>query len=246
MSPPRFGLGAFAWALVQPLRGAWWQLREPQLRALAVAPALVTLLVGAVLSAGAVLAAVQLQPQPFGRVVLAVIGVALALLFTVQLSGAISSAALERMSIYVQKKTTGEAPEPTLGVGRVLASAARSVLPTLRSLVLWALCSAAAAGLVLVPPFGPVLVVPVQVLLGAGFLAHGAVAASRERLELPRRLYWREPACLLGLTLGFVPFLLVPPLLIVGAGTIAISGTLVALGIRARRGPTSLPSSGAR
>jgi len=196
------------------------------LGALALAPAGITLLVAVALVRGAWLAADEL--------VLKLVLLALALLFTVQLSGAINGAALERMSLYVQKKLTGEAPEPAIGVGRVVLVAARSALPTLKSLVLWALCAGAAAGLVLVPPFGPLLVIPVQVLLGAAFLAHGAVTASRQRLELPRQLYWREPACLLGLTLGFVPFLLVPPLLIAGAGTIAISGTFVALGIRER------------
>ena len=44
--PPKFGLAAFFWALLQFPRALLWQLREKELRSLAVLPNLVTLLFG--------------------------------------------------------------------------------------------------------------------------------------------------------------------------------------------------------
>lgn len=75
------------------------------------------------------------------------------------------------------------------------------------------------------------LVVVSQVALAAGFLAHGSVVMARDRLGLPRWLYFRQPALLIGLTLGVVPFVLFPPLALLGAIALSVSGTIVAVGI---------------
>jgi hypothetical protein len=178
------------------------------------------------------------------RVVLHALLAFSALVATLRLQGAVTAAVTERMSLFVQRTVLGQAPEPTMGTGKVLWQAVKSVVPTLKALVLWGLTSLAAAALVLIPGMGAVLVVPVQAVVAAAFLAHGAVADSRGRLGLPRWLYLRELACLLGLTLGFLPFVLFPPLMLVGSGAMAISGTLVALGARARRAALTKPQQG--
>jgi uncharacterized protein involved in cysteine biosynthesis len=247
--PPRFGLFAFGWAALQPLRAAFWQFRFAELRALALQPVLLTMGLGVGLLLLSVVAAAPLQHALMRegdtlaghaawlgvRVLLQAVLAFGALLATLRLQGAVSGAAMERMSLFVQKRVTGTAPEPTIGAGRVLLNAVRSVVPSLKSLVLWVLTSLAAATLVLVPGVGPVLVVGAQAVVASAFLAHGAVTDSRGRLGLPRWLYVREPACLVGLTCGFLPFVLFPPLMLVGGGAVAISGTLVALGTRLRR-----------
>lgn len=255
--PPRFGLWAFFWAVVQPLRAVWWQLRFTELRALAMVPAAVTLVLGTALVMASVLLAAPAQNllMTHGQGVLGnaawvlvrilvhvVLGFA-AVVATIRLQAAVAGAALERMALFVQRRILGTAPEPAIGLGRMVVNALRALLPSLRSLVLWGLTALAAATVVLIPVVGPALVFPVEAALAAGFLAHGAVIDSRERLGLPRFLYLKEPACLLGLTVGFVPFVLFPPLMIVGGGAIAVSGALVAVGLSERRRETTSASA---
>jgi len=246
---PRFGLFAFFWAMVQPLRAVWWQLRFQELRALSVIPVVLTLTIGTAMQVFSFMAAAPLQELLMkhgegllgsaawvsSRVLVHVVLAFAAVVVTFRLLSAIGGATLERMSLFVQRRVTGTAPEPAIGVGQVVLNVVRGLLPTLRSLVLWGLTSLAAATVVLIPVAGPVLVLPVQALLAAGFLAHGAVIDSRDRLGLPRLLSLREPAALLGLTVGFLPFVLLPPLLIVGGGAIAIAGAFVAVGLAERR-----------
>jgi hypothetical protein len=231
---------SFFWALLQPLRAVWWQLKYAELRALALKCALVTVAAVTALLGAAFFAAGPLQRLVFGstgvvaaaeQVVIYLLLSLVALFAALQLQGPITSAFCERMSLFVQKQLTGVAPEPELGKRRVLLGAVKSLFPTLRALLLWGLTAAAAALLVLLPPFGPLLVVPVQLMLGAAFLAHAAVAQVRPRLGLPRRLYLKQPGAMLGLAIGFVPFVMFPPFALAGAGAIAISGTFVGLRI---------------
>jgi hypothetical protein len=104
-----------------------------------------------------------------------------------------------------------------------------------RRLFAWALSSAAAYLLVLVPGAGPVLVVVAQTAIAALFLAHGTIVENRARLGLPRMLLVREPALVMGLALALSPLVLFPPLMVVTGGPVAIAGALVALGAARRR-----------
>lgn len=238
---------AFFWAMLQPLRAVWWQLTIPELRKLALKPLALTFGLGISLLVATFMLAAPLQHALWGdhptnnaigvagRIVLHAMLAFVALILTLRLQGAVNGAYLERMSLFVQEKRTGSAPEPVTGVGKVLVNAVRSAVPSFRALLIWALMSLIAFAVVLIPVAGPVLVLPLQVAVASGFLAHGAVADSRGRLDLPRWLYVREAPCLLGLTLGFVPFVLFPPLMLVGGGAIAISGALVAIGTKYRR-----------
>ncbi|MFZ5440367.1 MAG: EI24 domain-containing protein [Myxococcota bacterium] len=246
--PPRNALGAFGWAALQLPRAVVWQWRERELRQLMVAPALTTLLVGLALLTAAVLGAGPLEAALLSRgdgllaglawlalrVVLTVVLVVAALLTTWQLQGAIAAASLERMALYVQRAVEGAAPPPQLGALAVVKTAVRSLFPTVRRLVAWALSALAAATLVLVPLAGPVLVVVAQTLIAVLFLSHGAITDNRQRLGLPRRLLLREPALVLGFALALVPLVLVPPLMLVFGGPVAIAGALVALGVGRR------------
>jgi hypothetical protein len=216
---------------------------------LAVLPGAVTLTVGAALTVASFLVAgplegLLMQHRPGllgGAAWLAVRILLLALLLlasglaTWQLQGAIASAYLERMALYVQQEVEGQAPAPAVGPAQVVRKAAMGVLPRVKGLVAWALSALAATTLILVPGVGPILVMAAQAAIASGFLAHGAIADNRERLGLPPRLLLREPASVLGLALGLVPLVLVPPLLMFAGGPVTIAGALVALGIHRRR-----------
>jgi uncharacterized protein involved in cysteine biosynthesis len=246
--PPKQPLGAFFWALAQVPRAVWWQLREKELRGLAVAPALITLALGIALTVAAILAAEPIltwwstrSPGVLGqvtwiaeRVVLTVVLLIGAALTTWQLQGAIAAASLERMTLCVQRIVNGQAPPPTVGPLQVVKRAARSLFPRTKQLVAWVLSTLAALTLIAVPVVGPVLVVGVQASLGALFLAHGAITDNRERLGLPRKLLLKEPALVLGLAVALAPLILFPPAMILSGGPVAIAGTLVALGTQRR------------
>jgi uncharacterized protein involved in cysteine biosynthesis len=248
--PPRQPIGAFAWALLQLPRAAWWQLREKELRALALAPALITFAIGMVLTIGAIFAVEPIltwwsdkSPGVLGevtwiaeRVVLTVVLLIGAALATWQLQGAIASAPLERMTLYVERVVNGTAPPPKVGPLEVVKRAARGLFPRTARIVAWLLSTVAALLLIAVPVVGPVLVVVVQTAIGALFLAHGAIADNRERLGLPRKLLLKEPALVLGLAVAVVPLVLFPPAMVLSGGPVAIAGALVALGSRRREG----------
>ncbi len=248
--PPKPAVGAFLWSALQLPRAWLWQFREKDLRALAMGPAVITFVVGAVLIAAAVGGAGPLQDLWTSRgtglvggvtwlaerVLLTVVLVIGAAMITWQLQGAIASASLERMALYVQRVVQGDAPAPTVGALEVVRRAALGFLPRVGRLVVWLLSTAVALTLVLVPVIGPVLVVVAQTCIASLFLAHGAIADNRERLGLPRRLLLREPALVLGLAVAFVPLILVPPLMLVSGGPVAIAGALVALGSQRRQG----------
>lgn len=248
---PRNPLAAFFWAAAQVPRAFAWVLRFPELRAVVVLPLVVTLVLGAALLAGSWFAARPLlelvmaqQPGTLHQlawgVSITVTHLLLALsavVVALQLQGGVSSAYHERASLFVQRRLTGSAPEPATGTVAVLLRAVK-VLPSVRTLLLWALTAFCSATLIFVPVAGPVLVVVAQLALAAGFLAHGAVVMARDRLGLPRWLYFREPALLLGLTLGVLPFVLFPPLALFGAVALSVSGTIVAVGA-AHRYPLS-------
>lgn len=247
--PPKNPLGAFAWSAVQLPRAVLWQWREKELRALMVAPALVTFLVGLALLVAAVLGAGALQDTLLHlgdgglaslaavalRVALTAVLVVAALLVTLQLQGAIAAASLERMALYVQRTIEGDAPPPAMGTLAVVKTAVRTLFPTAKRLVIWALSALVAATLVLVPVVGPVLVVVTQTAIGVLFLAHGTITDNRARLGLPRRFLLREPALVLGFAVVLVPLVLVPPLMLLFGGPVAIAGALVAVGSKRRR-----------
>lgn len=253
--PPRHAVGAFAWAVVQLPRAVLWQLRERELRQQALMPVLVSLGVAVLLIVAAVMAAGPLEallldraPGALGavtwvatRVVLTIVLIVGALLASWQLQGALTAAGLERMALHVQRVVSGDAPSPTMGAVEVVKRAALGVIPSVRRLLLWALTSVAAVGLMLVPVAGPVLVIVAQAGIAALFLAHGAIADNRDRLGLPRRLLLREPALLLGYTVACVPLVLVPPLLFFAMGPVAVGGALVALGAQRRRAALGAP-----
>lgn len=255
--PPGNAVGAFFWAALQLPRALVWQVRERELRAQALRPLMVTFFVGLALAVGAVFAAGPLEAlllhrgEGLGasvrwvavRVGLTAVLLVLAVLLTWHLQAAIASAWLERMTLYVQREVNGDAPEPTVGTLEVAKRAARGVFPRLRGLVAWALAALASAGLLLVPVAGPVLVVAAQAAIGATFLAHAVVTDNRARLGLPKRLLLREPALLLGLALALAPLTVVPPLLFVLSGPVAIAGAMVALGAQRRRAGQLPPSS---
>lgn len=246
--PPRFGVAAFFWAILQFPRALVWQLRESQLRELAVLPNVVTLVVGAALTGAAGFGAGPLLEQLMtrgegllasaawvtARIVLTLVLVAAAAVLTWHVQGFIAEAYLERMALYVQQVVEGAAPEPEKGALQVLRAAALGVFPRVKRLVAWALSAAAAATLVLVPTVGPVLVVVGQTAIAALFMAHGTIAENRARLGLPRRLLLREPALVLGLAVALSPLILLPPLLLFTGGPVAIAGALVALGAKRR------------
>lgn len=246
--PPRAAAGAFGWAALQLPRAVVWQLRERELRKLMVAPALVTMLVGAALLVAAVVGAGLLQDgwmQPgsgfFGSVAFIAVRVALtavlvvaAALTTLQLQGAIAAASLERMALYVQRAVDGDAPPPAMGTLAVVKAAVKTLVPSVKRLVAWGLSALAAVTLVLVPVVGPVLVVVTQTAIGALFLAHGTITDNRARLGLPRKLLLKEPALVLGLAVALAPLVLVPPLMLFAGGPVAIAGAMVAVGSRRR------------
>jgi uncharacterized protein involved in cysteine biosynthesis len=251
--PPRSPVGAYFWAAVQLPRALLWQLREPRLRTLAVFPAVLALGLGLTLSIAALIGAEPLHyllatrhsgavgnAEWFGqRLVLTLtllIGAAFA---TWQLQGAIASAALERMALYVQREVNGDAPDATLGPLEVVARAVVGLVPRVTRLVSWLLSTVAALTLVLVPVVGPVLVIVVQTVIGALFLSHSVITDNRVRLGLPRRLLVREPAMVLGLATALTPLLLLPPLMIFAGGPVAIAGALVAVGTQRRRGASA-------
>jgi uncharacterized protein involved in cysteine biosynthesis len=245
----RLVLGAFLWASLQGPRAVLWQVRERELRSLALLPAVLTvvcgagLLVGAVLAAGALTGLLSREAHGFGEAGLRLLLQALltgvlmlaATFLAWHLQSAIAAAMYERMALYVQRHVLGESPLPAIGTVEVLKRTLRSVFPRVRSLVAWALTALAGLGLVLVPVVGPVLAVGAQVAIAALFLAHGTITDNRERLGLPRRFLLAEPALVLGLALALTPLVLVPPLLLVFGGPVAIAGAFVALGSAARR-----------
>ncbi|HEY3449574.1 MAG TPA: hypothetical protein VGK67_24690 [Myxococcales bacterium] len=218
-------------------------------------PNLVTLLVGTALTAAAVVGAGPLLEQLMSkgsgalaaaawvtaRVVLTLVLVVAAGIATWHVQSAIADAYLERMALYVQRVVDGDAPAPVKGALEVLRSAALGIFPRVKRLFAWALSALAAATLVLVPTVGPVLVVVAQTAIAALFLAHGTIADNRARLGLPRLLLVREPALVAGLALSLSPLLLVPPLMLVTGGPVAIAGALVALGARRRRAGSAAP-----
>ena len=242
MRVPTNPLARFFWAIVQVPRAFVWVVRFPELRSLVVLPLVVTIALGAALLVGAWFAASPLlslvmrhQPGALHEIawggalvvthlLLAVSAVVIAL----QLQNGVSSAYHERASLFVQRRVTGNAPAPASGALGVLLRAVK-ILPSVRTVLLWALTALCAATLILIPVAGPVLVIGSQVVLAAGFLAHGAVTACRDRLGLQRWLYFREPALLMGLTVGVLPFVLFPPLALVGAVGLSVCGTHVAL-----------------
>jgi hypothetical protein len=247
--PPDAWVGAFLWATLQFPRAVLWQLREKELRKLAFAPALVTLLVGlglfiaAVVSAGPLALWLLHHATAFSsglaeltaRVIVTAMLIVMAAGATWQLQGSISAAALQRMALYVQRVVEGEAPEPSLTAVQVVALAVKTLIPSLSRFLAFALSWLAAATLILVPVAGPVLVLVAQTAIGALFLSHGAIAGNRERLGLPRLLALRESAVVLGLALAFAPLILVPPLMLFTGGPVAIAGAMVAIGSRRRR-----------
>ena len=174
------------------------------------------------------------------RIVFTLVLVVLAAVATWHVQGLIADAFLERMALCVQRVVDGEAPEPEKGALHVLRSAALGFFPRVRRIVAWLLTTAAAASLILVPTFGPVLVVVAQTAISALFLAHGTIADNRGRLGLPRLLLVREPALVLGLAVSLSPLLLVPPLMLVTGGPVAIARA-VALGARRRRAGSAAP-----
>lgn len=247
--PPDAWAGAFLWAALQFPRALVWQVREKELRKLAFAPALGTLLVGLGLFIGAVFAAGPVSlwllhhatafssgfAELTARVIVTGMLIVMAAGATWQLQGAISAAALQRMALYVQRVVEGEAPEPSLNAVQVVALAMKTLVPNLSRFVAFVLSWLAATTLILVPVAGPVLVLVAQTAIGALYLAHGSIAGNRERLGLPRLLALRESAVVLGLALAFAPLILVPPLMIVTGGPVAIAGAMVAFGSRRRR-----------
>jgi uncharacterized protein involved in cysteine biosynthesis len=253
--PPRQPVGAFFWAMLQLPRAAWWQVREKELRVLALMPALLTLAVGLVLTAGAIIAVEPIltwwsdrSPGFLGdvtwiaeRVVLTVVLLIGAAFVTWQLQGAIASGPLERMMLHVQRVVNGEAPPPKVGPLEVVKRAARGLFPRTARVVAWVLCTIVALTLIAVPVVGPVLVVAVQTAIGALFLAHGAIADNRERLGLPRKLLLKEPAIVLGLAVAFVPLVLFPPVMVLSGGPVAIAGALAALGTQRREAERVAP-----
>jgi len=241
--PPQVAVGAFAWAALQLPRALWWQMRAPELRALTVAPALWTLVLGLLAALSAVVAAGALTSLvvPPGawwhlllRAVLTLVLLIAAALGTWQLQSAIAAPLLERMTLVVQREVLGVAPPASNGLTSALRHAISGVLPNARRLSAWLLSAALGATLVLVPGIGPVLVIPVQAVVAAIFLAHGAITDNRQRLGLPRRLLLREPALVLGLAVACVPLMLFPPSLLFAGGTVHIAGALVALGCHRR------------
>jgi uncharacterized protein involved in cysteine biosynthesis len=252
--PPRNALGAFAWAVLQLPRAVWWTARESRLRSLLVAPALLAAVLTLLFCVAAVLGAGPLEALLFDRPE-GVVGTAtwlglrvaltgcllIAAVFTGwHLSAALTSASLERMALYVQREVQGDAPPPVTGAPQVLQKAVRNLFPRTRQLLVWALSTAAAMGLVLVPVVGPVLMLVAQTLINALFLAHGAITDNRERLGLPRRLLLREPALLLGYGLACVPVVLIPGVAAFAAAPVTVGGALVALG--AHRRATEAPA----
>lgn len=257
--PPRNPAGALLWAALQLPRAVVWQLRERELRRLMFAPAVLAFGLGSLACVGAVLAGGPLQAllmehgsgllgdlaYGVARVVITLVLLVGALLAAWQLQGALLSASLERMALHVQREVLGDAPAPETNAVAVAKRAVLGLVPSARRLTLWALTALAGLTLVLVPVVGGVLVVVAQTAIGALFLAHGAIADNRARLGLPRRLLLKEPALLMGYALGCAPLLLVPPVLLVFSGPVAIGGAMVALGAhvrgRARAPATSAP-----
>jgi uncharacterized protein involved in cysteine biosynthesis len=244
--PPRNPFGRFAWAVVQVPRAFWWQLRDGALRKLFLLPTVLTVLVGSALMVGAAIAsgAVVGHFEHAGNATIAAVSMTLefllvfaisaaaALFITWHAQSAIAAPAFERMTLHVQRVIEGDAPAPSVGALEVMRRALRGLLPRLRSLIAWALTAAAGATLIFVPVVGPVLAVGAQAVIAALFLSHGTITDNRTRLGLPRRLLLVEPALVLGLALGLLPLVLVPPLLFFCGGPVAIAGALVALGSR--------------
>jgi uncharacterized protein involved in cysteine biosynthesis len=237
------------WAALQLPRALLWQLREPRLRALAVFPAVVAFGIGMTLSVLAVISEEPLHhllatrtPGAVGnaawfaeRLVLTLVMLIGVIFATWQLQSAVAGAALERMALYVQREINGAAPDAKLGTLEVVKRAALGFIPRVGRVISWLLSTIAALTLVLVPVIGPVLVLVVQTIIGACFLAHSVITDNRERLGLPRRLLLEEPALVLGLATALAPLLLVPPLMLVAGGPVAIAGALVAVGTQRRR-----------
>lgn len=247
--PPKQPVAAFLWAAVQLPRALLWQLREPRLRALAVFPAVVAFGIGMTLSVLAVISEEPLHhllatrtPGAVGnaawfaeRLVLTLVMLIGVIFATWQLQSAVAGAALERMALYVQREINGVAPDAKVGTLEVVKRAALGFIPRVGRIISWLLSTIAALTLVLVPVIGPVLVLVVQTIIGACFLAHSVITDNRERLGLPRRLLLKEPALVLGLATALAPLLLVPPLMLVAGGPVAIAGALVAVGTQRRR-----------
>jgi uncharacterized protein involved in cysteine biosynthesis len=255
--PPRNALGAFAWAFIQLPRALLWTARESALRALVFTPALVGAALTLALCAAAVLGAGPLEELLFDRhdgvvgtaswlglrVMLTLCLLAAAVFTGWQLAGALTWASLERMSLYVQREVLGDAPRPAIGAPEVLQRAVVSLFPKTKQLLLWALSSAAAMGLVLVPAVGPVLVLVAQTAINAVSLAHAAIADNRERLGLPRRLLLREPALLFGYALACVPVVMIPGVAAFAAAPVTVGGALVALGAHRRSAALATPGA---
>lgn len=241
--PPRAPWGAFAWAVVQLPRAFWWQLREPELRRLTVAPTLWAGLAGLALAIAAVLGGGPLTERlvPEGawwnllaRAVLTFVLLVAAALGTWQLQSVIAAPSLERMALFVQREVLGVAPEAEWALTTALRRAVSGVLPNARRFSAWLISAALGASLVLIPVVGPLLVIPVQAAVAAVFLAHGAITDNRDRLGLPRRLLLREPALVIGFAAACAPLMLFPPVLLFAGGTVQVAGALVALGCHRR------------
>lgn len=258
---PKNPFARFAWALVQLPRAFWWQISDGELRRLLLLPTILTvvigiaLIIGAAVLSGTIIAWTHSQEGAHVAAVavtfeylllFAVLSLA-AIFLTWHAQSAFAAPAFERMTLHVQRKLDGDAPEPNIGALEVMRRALRALFPRVRSLILWALTAAAGATLVFVPVIGAPLAIGVQALIAALFLAHGTITDNRTRLGLPRRFLLKEPALMLGLSVGLVPLVLVPPILLFSGGPIAIGGAFVALGARAEKSEAEdLPDGTAR
>lgn len=239
---PRNPLGRLAWAFAQLPRAYWWQVRDAELRRLLLLPTIVTLVVGlGLIVAAAIFSSTLFDGNEGARawvtverlLAFAILSVG-AIFLTWHAQSALAAPAFERMALHVQRTLDGTAPQPSIGALEVIRRTVRALFPRVRSLIAWALTAAAGATLIFVPVVGAPLALGAQALIAALFLAHGTITDNRARLGLPRKFLLKEPALTLGLAIALVPLVLVPPVLLLSGGPIAIAGALVGLGARSR------------
>ena len=231
-------------------RAWWWMLRHHTLRRglwrpLALIPGIFALLSIAALVFGDDVFELVVA-DPGGRVghagyvvaeVIVQLGLVVLALGVAVLSVApLSALAFDRLSRATEAMLGWPLPPSVLGPKELLKAFALQRIPTIFSLVAYAISAAAALWLVLIPVVGPFVVVAVELLLLAiALLRNGLGDAVARRPDLPGYLHVLRCAPLAVVGLGvalvaitFIPFigiLLVSPISVV-AGTALVCGVL--------------------
>ena len=241
-APPRRGLDLAVFSLVAVPRALVWLLRVPDLRLLCVAPALLTLVLGAALLVLSVWVAnpladllVQHGSGALAEITFVALMVVIhgvlglwAVLTAYSLQGALAAAVHERMADIVVARLQHAPPPAPISLRRFVTTTTRALLPGLAGLLVQGFCVLASLAFVLVPGVGPGLALLGSLLITSMALARGALVSCRGPLRIPTPVLLRAGPARWGLALGLLVVSLVPLLGLLAGPVATVAGTFVA------------------